>query len=47
MAKKAVIQPTQRIKIMSAEFIGIKSEMPQEAKDALLSRNPKTAMLFK
>lgn len=45
MAKK-VIQPTIRTKILSSEFIGYLDEMPQEAKDALVARNPKAAKLF-
>ena len=46
MAKK-VIQPIIRTKIFSSEFIGYLDEMPQEAKDRLIERNPKAEQLFK
>ena len=45
MAKK-VTQPIRRTKIFSKEFTGYLDEMPQEAKDALVARNPKAAKLF-
>lgn len=45
MAKK-VIEQVQRVKIVSPEFTGYLDEMPQEAKDALVARNPKAAKLF-
>lgn len=46
MAKK-IIQPIIRTKIYSLEFTGYIDEMPQEAKDALVARNPKAELLFK
>lgn len=45
MAKK-VIEPIIRTKIFSTEFTGYLDEMPQEAKDAIVARNPKAAILF-
>lgn len=46
MAKKKVIETIQRTKIFSTEFTGYLDEMPQEAKDAIVVRNPKAAKLF-
>lgn len=45
MAKK-VTTPIRRTKIFSTEFTGYLDEMPQEAKDALVLRNPNAAKLF-
>ena len=48
MAKKEVItDPTRRTKIYSPFFSGYLDEMPQEAKDALILRNPKAEKIFK
>ena len=40
MAKKKEI--VKRTKIFCSEYSGYLDEMPQEAKDALIARNPKT-----
>ena len=45
MAKKTT-QPIIRTKIFSKEFTGYLDEMTQEAKDALVARNPKAEKLF-
>ena len=45
MAKKIIEQP-KRVKIYSPFYEGYLDEMPQEAKDALIARNPKAAKIF-
>ena len=42
MAKKKV----QKVYVVCPEFTGYLDEMPQEAKDRLIERNPKAAILF-
>ncbi len=45
MAKKK--EKVKRSRIFSNEYNGYLDEMPQEAKDALVARNPKAEQLFK
>ena len=48
MAKKAIqTVKVQRPTIGCREFRGYLDEMPQEAKDRLIERNPKAEQLFK
>lgn len=46
MAKTVIQQKVKRTKIYCNEFTGYIDEMPQEAKDALVARNPKAEILF-
>lgn len=46
MARKKMETTIKRVKIYSPFFTGYLDEMPQEAKDRLIERNPKTAILF-
>lgn len=47
MAKKKEIIKTRRTIIHCPEYVGYLDEMPQEAKDRLIERNPKAGQLFK
>ena len=47
MAKKKAVTPTRRVKVFSKDYSGYLDEMPQEAKDRLIERNPKAEQLFK